>query len=111
MVKDWISQSEHDRIAEKAMMWERARQRWLAERDADKAELCRTQGEGWLFHLHTWDPSRPLGQWTQPKRVISDEEAQSIEDAEALAKLRKKVERTPYRPVYRGGLPTLGKHR
>lgn len=113
-MKDWISRTEHDRIATRALEWERARKTALEKGDIETAELAKQHGEGWLWHLYWYDNTRPLLEQKQPKRVISDDEAEAIGDAEALARVRRSLEpranASAFRP-YSGGLPTLGEHR
>ncbi|EST35770.1 hypothetical protein N566_17330 [Streptomycetaceae bacterium MP113-05] len=58
-MKDWISQSEHDKAVEMARSWERSWKHRLEEGDEERAGICKSQGEGWLRTLYWTDTSRP----------------------------------------------------
>ncbi|MGW1067399.1 hypothetical protein ACWD4F_23130 [Streptomyces aureus] len=117
---DWIGEDRHAFCIRSALRFDELQKEELERGDTAAAERHKTIGI--LYLLETQNPFTG-----QPKRIVSNEEAarlrdaeddakQAAEDAERLAALKKKHGITPRANSsaahpYSGGLPTLGKRR
>ncbi|QGZ53354.1 hypothetical protein GPZ77_34555 (plasmid) [Streptomyces sp. QHH-9511] len=118
---DWIAESRHAYCIAMAARMETARAEATARGDRDAArrrDLLRTLFTAETRNIVTGEPKRIVPDEEAVRlRVAEDEERASQEHAAYLAAARKRLGLDPpranpsaYRP-YRGGLPTLGKHR
>ncbi|MEU6278178.1 hypothetical protein ABZ871_38160 [Streptomyces populi] len=117
---DWIGEDRHAYCIRSALRFDEVHKEDLERGDTAAAE--RHKNIGILYLLETQNPFT-----SQPKRIVPNEEAvrlrdaedeakRAAEDAESLAKLKKKHGITPRANSsaahpYSGGLPTLGKRR